>query len=260
MQQNPSFFVKFASIFLGVVVLALASQWYNFNWGRVEQGQATTITVTGKADTNQANQIATFRAGVTVDHSDRNIAVELVNSQVAELIEQVKAFGIADEDLKTENISVYEYKEPIEDYMIMPANMGSGNSGSPVGTQTQWQASNSLVVTVRDLSRVSELATILTNAGATTVSGPIFEVDDTSEAEKALLGEAMEDARERADAILAGTGQKVVRVLNAYENDYYQPYPAYDRMSGVSEQTNVPVEPGSQQIIKTVSVTYEISR
>lgn len=265
-QNNPNFFIKLAAIVGVIVIFIIAGHWFNINWGRLEQGTPATITVTGMADDNQINQIATFRAGAEVSDVSRETAVEQANSLVADLIAQVKNFGIPAEDIQTENLNVYEYTEPREVIMIAPAtgNSAGVSAGSAASStdEKMWRASNTIVITLRDASQASDLATLLTNAGATTVSGPSFAVDDTTDIDQQLLQEAMQDARDKAATLLAGSGQKITRIVNIYENESYNPYPMYreSAVSALDSSMPVPVEPGSTNVTKSVTVVFEISR
>lgn len=270
-------FTKIVLVIGAIAIFFLATQWFTLNWGRLELGQPSTITVTGKADGTQVNQVATFYAGVVVNDPDREIALRTANEQVAELIRQVKEFGIPDDDIKTENINVYEYTEP-EPYLLMKESNSTGSSAGGTGVPADkaisrypapnqpggkvWQASNNLTITLRDVSRASELATIITNAGATTVSGPNFTTDDTTAVDRQLLQAAMQDAREKATLLLEGTGQHITRIVTLYENESYTPYPMYaeSRAIDVGTPTEVPIEPGSQTLYKSVTIIFEISR
>jgi hypothetical protein len=266
-QTQPSFFIKLLAVVVAIVAFGVASQWFNINWGRLEQGMPATITVTGQADDSQANQVATFYAGVTVDDANREAAVEKVNTQMTKLISQIKAFGIPEADIKTENISVYEYTAPDVQPVELKAEVNQGSMPQVVppsrgGGEKIWQASNNLTIALRDVSKATDLATLLTNAGATTVSGPNFTTDDTTAMDRQLLEKAMTDAREKADLLLTGTNQRVTRVINIYENEGYTPYPMFREaaMGVANDQTTVPVEPGSQTLYKSVTVVFEISR
>ena len=252
---------KIVLIIVAIFLFFLAGQWFNLNWGRLELGQPSTITVTGKADGTQVNQVATFYAGVVANDVDRDTAVKTVNEQVADLIEQIKAFGIPDEDIKTENISVYEYSEP-EPYLLTEGSTTARYPAPGQPGQKLWQASNNLTITLRDVSRASDLATLITNAGTTTVSGPNFTTDDTTAVDRQLLEQAMQDAREKAALLLAGTGQRITRIVTVYENESYTPYPMYaeSRAVDVGAPTEVPIEPGSETLYKSVTVIFEISR
>jgi len=253
--------VKTLLIIGAIVLFFLAGRWFNPNWGRLELGQPATLTVT--ADGTQTNQIATFYAGVVANNPDRDAAVSTVNEQMAELIRQVKEFGIPDEDIKTENITVYEYTES-PPYILMEESAAEPAIFPPPPArkgEKVWQASNNITITLRDVSRATALATLITNTGATTVSGPNFTIDDSTVLDRQLLQQAMQDAREKAELLLAGTGQRITRIITIYENEAYTPYPlsAQSRATDASE-TAVPVEPGSQTITKSITVIFEISR
>lgn len=261
MQEQLPLLKKILLVIGVIALVGFISQWFNLNWGRLELGQPSTITVTGQADDLTANQIATFTAGITATDVDRETAVELANTQMTSLIEQIKQFGIPQADIKTENLSVYEYTEP--DKGIMPMTTEPMYYPAPdVAGEKKWQASNSVTVTLRDLARVTELATLLTNAGSATVSGPNLTTDDTTDLDRALLQQAMQDAREKAVMLLEGTGQKVTRIVNVYENDYATPYLYRESMPAAMgvDQSVTPIEPGSQTIYKSVTVVFEISR
>jgi uncharacterized protein YggE len=253
MQQDLSFFKKAAFITAAVVLTALATQWVNIDWGKLELANLATVTVTGQADGQQLNQLATFRATVAANDNDREVATQTVNEQMSELIEQLKDFGIDEEDLKTENISVYEYNQP-ERALIYPPQ-------PPVEEPARWQASNTLVVTLRDIDQSSQLATLLTESGATNVSGPNFTVDDTTDLEQQLLEEAMTNARNKARKLLSGSSQKLGKVVSVAEGGTSAPMPYFARGGAALEadsSTFVPTEPGSQTLYKSITVTFEI--
>lgn len=260
MQQHLPLLKKILLIIGGFLIVGFLSQWFNLNWGRLELGQPSTLSVTGQADELHANQVATFYASITVSDVDREVAVESINTQMTDLIDQLKRFGIPEEDLQTENLSVYEYTEPSNEIRPMTGVMYPvPDDGTGI---KKWQATNSVTITLRDLSLSTDLATLLTSTSGVTISGPNFTTDDTTDLDRALLESAMQDAREKADMLLSGTGQKVLRIVNIYENDYGTPYVYRDAaMSAMgSEQAVTPMEPGAETIYKSVTVVFEISR
>lgn len=259
-QTTPSFLQKVLFIVGIAALLGLSTQWFTINWGRVENAQTPTINVSGEAKDLHANQIATFTAGVSVTDPDRETAVEMASTQMTELVDAVKAFGILTEDIKTESVSVYEYTIPEAD-ASRTMGMTAILPAPPTRGEQTWQASSSISITLRDISQATELTNLLARLDAVNISGPNFTTDDTTALDDRLLQEAMADARRKADLLLEGTGQKVIGVVNVFENDNSYPYFARDMaMSAVGSAAPMPVEPGSQTIYKTVSVTFEISR
>jgi uncharacterized protein YggE len=251
-----SHFLQKAGLVLGIlVVVVLASHFLNMNWGRLELAQTGTITVTGEAETQHSNQIASFQATVQETNPDRETAVQVVNQQMEQLIARLKEFGIAEADLKTESLSLYEMDVPEREAMMYPP-MPPATSGV-----TQWHASNMVSITLRDLTRASDLATLLAGMERVSMSGPNFMVDDTSGVDQELLEEAMQDARQKAEFLLSGTNQKLGKIVSISESGYTQPMPYYREMAASSmDSATVPVEPGSQTVYQTVMVVFEIAR
>ncbi len=250
MKEHFTFAIK-VLFALGIFVLfGWVSQSFGVNWGKLELAPTATVSVTGQADGQQLNQIARFYAEVSANNENKEIATEEVNEAMSELLAQLEAFGIPEEDITTEFVGVYENQGA--ELAIYP----------PRAVEEGWRATNSISVVLRDIDRASELATLLTESGATNVSGPNFSVDDTTDLDQQLLGQAMADAREKAELLLSGTNQKIIRVISVSEGGSYNPMPYYrETMAmGGDQAVNVPVEPGSQTIYKSLNVVFEIGR
>lgn len=189
-----------------------------------------TITVSGQSKQQVSNQTAHFSVNVTQTNKDKQTAVESVNGAMDKIIEAVKDFGINEKDITTQNVSVNEVRRP----------------------EKQWQASNSLAITLRDVNKASALTDLLQGFPLAQVSGPSFSVDDSRQAETELLTQAVEDAREKAAQVAQASGRKLGKVLTVNEGNVSQPWPV--REMAVS----APVEPGSSQMTKTVTVVFEL--
>jgi hypothetical protein len=259
MPNDFSFLQKTMLVVGTLVLVAFASQWLPLRWGSLELAPTATVTVTGQADGQQTSQVANFSASVTVNDADKQVATETVNQEMEQLVADLKAFGIPDQDLRTDSISVYEYNEPVREIMILNDSVPPS---PPQSGQPMWQASNTVSITLREIGRASDLATLLTNSGATNVYGPSFTVDDTADLDRQLLVEAMADATAKAELLLAGTNQKIKRVISVSETGAQPPLPLLDRESAAVgyDTTSVPVEPGSQTIYKSLVVIFEIGR
>jgi len=259
MLNNFSFLQRTMLVVASIILFIFISRWLPFHWGSLELAPTATVTVTGEADGQQTSQIANFSASVTVNHVDKETATQTVNEQMEKLLIDLKEFGITEKDLRTDQISVYEYKEPETDntfsnYVIPPNPSRNG--------QLMWQASNTINIILRDIDRASELATLLTKSEATDISGPSFTVDDTTDLDRQLLTQAMEDAQAKAELLLAGTNQKIKRIISVSETGTSPSFSLPVSGGGVRSDSSisVPVEPGSRTIYKSVVVTFEIGR
>lgn len=206
-----------------------------------------TITVTGEAKREEVSQIANFYVSVTANGNNKDTVVEEVNDKANEIVDAVKDFGIPEADIKTENVSVYGNDSGGAEILIFPPRPRSG-----------WTASNSITVTLRDVSRVADLAELLNSLPANSINGPNFDLDETAEAEAELLERALENARAKAEKIARSSGQRLGKIINLTEDASGPIVFPLDRSVNVDSSAPVPVEPGTQTLYKSVTVTFEL--
>ncbi|MFA6250827.1 MAG: SIMPL domain-containing protein [Candidatus Shapirobacteria bacterium] len=236
--------MKKTILIAGLVVLGLLLL-PSVRWGKIEWGQPETVTVTGEARSQQTNQIATFTAGVNVTNDNKDQAVKEVNQRVEAIIASVKQFGIKAEDIKTQNINIYQEDQEYIDKGVRKYRPG------------QWRVGNNIEIVLREVSKAAQLADLLASSGATTMFGPNFTFDNTNQAERELFGEAMEDAKEKAESLAKLAGRRLGKVINVNEGGGgmdFRPMAVKEGMGGAG----VPVEPGSTTVSKTLTVVYEL--
>lgn len=232
-----------------VIVLLFAIPAIGLTWGTVAVQPANTVTVYGQATSDLKNQVAVFNAGVTETNADKAVAVAAINDTMNTLLTSLKEFGIAEGDLKTQNLSVYEIEEPLfrGDQIVQQVN-------------SVWQANNTVEIKLRDPARSSELTDLLAASGATNVYGPMFQLDVAGNPEDALIADAIENAREKAAQVAASSGQKLGGIVNVSEGgaggSIIYPTAMMDRAQ--SGGGGAPTEPGTSQISKSVTVTFSL--
>ena len=244
--------MNLVKIFVSVLVVmaivlgaAFILPWERVEWGKLTMTPAQTITVTGVADSQERPQIARFTAGANAVSSNKQEAIDRVNQQVQQTIERVKEFGIAQEDIKTQNLSVYQEQESYYEEGVQRTRPG------------QWRVDNTIEITLRDVSRASDLVAVLNQGELTNVYGPNFMLDDTAYADTELLKQAVEDARAKADLLAEASGRRVSKVLSITEGGAGSPvYPMFARETGGGG--GMPIEPGTQQISRSVTVVFEV--
>lgn len=239
------------SFFIVVVIFVaiFVTPWSNINWGKIEFLPGSTITISGQADKEERSQIARFSVGVMANGDTKEAVTNEVNEKVTKIIQAVKNFGIPDEDIKTENISVYE--SPQVEILIYP----------PVPRESApWAANNTISVILRDVDRASALADLLNASEANQVNGPTFSLDDTSQAEAELLKEAIEDARKKAEIIAEASGRRLGKIITVTEGGSAMPI-LYRGLEAAVDSGGVvptPVEPGTETVYKAVTVVFEL--
>ncbi|HNZ84634.1 MAG TPA: SIMPL domain-containing protein, partial [Candidatus Woesebacteria bacterium] len=165
---------KGVMILVVVLILVFLLPWGRINWGKIRWMQPETVTVTGEAKSTQKNQIATFNAGVDAVNSDKDKAISDVNSKMEAIIAAVKDFGIKEEDIKTQNLSIFQQEETYYEGGVQKSRKG------------QWRISNGVEIVLREVDKASKLTSLLTSTGANNVYGPNFSFDDVSETQKGL--------------------------------------------------------------------------
>lgn len=233
------------AMILGVVFLggSFIIPWNSVKWGTLGVSPGETVTVTGEAQSQIKSQIAVFSAGVTGVNDNKDTAINDVNQKIEKIIEAVKTFGISEADTKTQNMSVYQSEETYYE---------EGRQKSRLG---QWRVNNTIEIKLRDVEKSAELADLLTKNGANNVYGPNFSVDDTSKTENSLLEEAIKNAREKAEIIAKSTNRRLGKVVNVTEGSQTAPIPL---RSGYGLGGGGEVAPGSQTVVKVLTVTFEL--
>jgi uncharacterized protein YggE len=127
-------------------------------------------------------------------------------------------------------------------------------------TPREYVARNGLEIRIDAVDRTGEILD-LAQTGATTISGVRFDVKDRPAAVREALRLAVVDARARAEALAAGAGRTLDRILRI-DDARQNPAPTMMRMGGfaakTAEDAATPVEPGTIEIHAQVTLTVAI--
>jgi len=226
-----------------LVVCAFFLPWRFIHWGSIALFPASTITVIGEAKTEQTNEKATFTAGVNVIKDNKDVAITEVNTKIAAVIEAVKTFGITGEDIKTENINIYQQEETYYEAGIQKTRQG------------QWRVNNSVEVVLREVTKAQALTDILSKAGANSIWGPNFSVENSNEQNQLLFTKAFKDATQKATIMAKSAGKKLGSVVSITEGAQGTAY--LSKGEGLGGGGGA-MEPGTQTIQKNITVIFEL--
>jgi uncharacterized protein len=124
--------------------------------------------------------------------------------------------------------------------------------GPPRGTT--FRAANQVTAKVRDIGRVADVIDLAVKAGANEVSGIGFMVDDPSPALDRIRGEALANARKKAEIYAKAVNASVGRAISIDEDGA-----ARGPMPGRAMQmAAAPVMAGEQTLHIGVTVSYEL--
>jgi uncharacterized protein YggE len=126
-------------------------------------------------------------------------------------------------------------------------------------TPREFLARNGIEVRLDAVERTGDILDVAVQGGATTIGGLRFEIRDRAGAEREALRRAVEDARARADAMAAGAGRTIDRVLKIEDSRQYvgPPQPVMMRMAAgaAADAASTPVESGMVEVRAQVALT-----
>lgn len=246
--MNPKRLIQYllaAGIILLILLIvgAFMLPWKRISWGTFAWSPTSSITVVGEAKTQELNKKASFTAGINVVKDKKEQAIEEVNQKITAITDAVKAFGINPDDIKTQNLSIYQEDETYKE------------GGREKRRPGQWRVSNSIEITLRDASQAGALADVLSKSGANNVYGPNFTLDEESQTGTALLAAAVADARKKAEILAKTTGKTLGDIITLTEGTTIQ---SSARMLAPEGLGGADLMPGSETVRKTVTVTFSL--
>ena len=158
-----------------------------------------TVTVSGSGEVLVPADVAVVSVGINIRKADALEAQSAANEVIARIREALTAAGFDEENINTGYVSlwgVYDYNGDTESI-------------------TAYNASSTLAVKVTDMARVGEAIDLAFGAGANTLDGVSFSVENDAEARKEALKKAVADAREKAAVLAeaAGLGELQIKAV-----------------------------------------------
>lgn len=202
------------------------------------------ITVTGSAKVSATADNAVWTLSVSQSSPTVGAAVSKVSEGVKALTNYLTEGGITSKLITLGAVSTYANEEYV--------------NGNSTGRILSYRASRDVTVRTKDVQLVSKLSQgigVLLETGVPVNNyGPAYYISTLSDLRPKLLGEAMQDARVRAEAITKAAGGSVGAVINVKSGPFQvttqdstqtADYGAYD--TSTIEKT----------VTSTVSVTFK---
>ena len=203
-----------------------------------------TIVVSGTGRVAVEPDIAELRLGVSIARPTVEAARTAAAEAMTAILAAVLAAGVERRDVRTTLLAV----QPRYDYRDGKPPVLSG-----------YDLNNVVEISVRDLSILGAVIDGALTAGATSLDGLTFRVDDPRPAEQAARTAAVAEARARAEALAEAAGVAISGVSDIVEGGPPPawPQPKAARMA-LAADADTPVEAGTTEIAVTVTVTFRI--
>jgi uncharacterized protein YggE len=199
------------------------------------------VTVTGEGTISVAPDTAVIRLGVGTEGKTAREASEANARKMSSVLGAIKDSGIAARDVQTSRLSVqpeYEANKP----------------GTP--HLTGFQVTNQVTVRIRDIDALPTVLDRAIVAGANEMSGIEFVVSEQSKLLDKARGDAITDARRKAELYAQAAGGHLGHVVSIAEEG--QPTPP--RALAAMRAGAAPVVPGEQTLRAVVTVAYELEQ
>src|SRR3989344_195863 len=221
----------FAFFILAALVTLSTFGFIKIGTVKIEEDQ--TITVMGSSEKQKKNERATYSAGVTVTNADKAKAVSEATDKSNRIAQSIKQFGIPQEDMKTSTLNIMQDQESYYDNGILKYRPGN------------WRVSINIEIVLKDIKRIDDLTNLLTSLETTDLYGPNLSLDSSNEDESVLLAAALENAREKADALAQSSGRRLGKLVSVVEGFSQSIYPiSYYAKAGGMGGGGAEIEPG----------------
>jgi uncharacterized protein len=197
-----------------------------------------TVAADGIGTATLTPDVADFAAGVERVAPTSRRARNAADRRMAAVLRAVRAAGIAEADIRTVGLSIRRER---------------------VRRRVRYRAEQTIVVHVRQVSKLASLLDAVAAAGADAVGDPEFGFADPSAGRTLATRAALADARRRADDAAAVAGLRITGVRSVDLDPTLEGVGdsgGGGAIGGRDEEASTQVSPGTRQFFERVRVLY----
>jgi len=208
-----------------------------------------TLTVNGQAEVMAFPDRAKVNLGAEAQENNASAATVKVNAIMNNALANIKQLGIRDAAIQTNQVSLYPVYAPQKSDDTNPPRV------------VAYRATNTVQITVDDLSLIGKVLDAANQAGANRQNGVNFELRDDTVAKAQALRKAAAEARTKAQALADALDLRLVEISSVNEGgvNIIYPRPYAGAMMRVSAADSTPIQSGQLTIQANVSLTYVIA-
>lgn len=194
------------------------------------------ISVSGEGSVDGRPDTAYINLGFQARNTSLSAAQQEAARKMNDVLTKIGALGVAEKDIQTSNYDIY--REEQHDVFVV---------------------SNSVSVTVRNIGSAGELLDRAVAAGANSVNGISFGIEDRTALEKQARETAMAAARSKAAELARLGGVKLGKPVSISEGTAPPPPVMYEMARAAAPaDAATPIEPGQMKVTINVQVKYAI--
>ncbi|MEX2219610.1 MAG: SIMPL domain-containing protein [Phycisphaerales bacterium] len=212
-----------------------------------------TISVMGEGQVSVEPDLAVVRLGMFAQEKEAGAAQGRVNETMQRVIAAIRQAGVPAEQVQTSGLSltpIFTHRQPRPNEEMPPEPRITG-----------YRAEMTVTARLKDLKRAGPVIDGALQAGANTLQGISFELQDETKAKSEALRRAVVSARAKARAMADGVGVELAQLMEASEGGAQVFRPMYDMAmrSEMAGMAQTPIEAGQLQVTASVTLRYRIS-
>jgi len=250
---NPSNFWQYTlGIFLIIISIVALVAGLGISYVISNMPPEHTLTVSGEGKISAKPDVAIVEMSVISQNENVELAQSENDQKMQRVVNFLKESGIDEKDIKTTQYNLqpeydYSWCRTTEYPVYCPPKL------------VDYVLTQSLQVKIRDLSRVGKIIGNLSEIGVNQISDISFVIDNDAEIKSAARQKAIAEAKRKAQEMAAATNIKLGKIIEINES-----------VSGLTPQrmvyqktieladTAAPIEIGTNEIVVSVSLIYEI--
>lgn len=243
------------------VAFLIVQQAYNFSNVVKNQKPANTISVSAEGKITATPDLATVNIGVL---SQGTTAVDVKNQnndKVSKVIAFIKAQGISDKDITTAQFNFY----PRQDYNYGGVMVPGGKVPTIVGYEGNQTVTVKVHGVDKDQTVLEKIVDGAVNNGANEINGVNFSFNSPDALQQQAQQLAIDNAKTKAQGLAKEAGLSLGKVVSISETNsggiapmpYALNAPTM-ALGGAAKSVAPDIQPGSQDITETMSVTFEV--
>lgn len=197
-----------------------------------------TVTVSGTGTVTAIPDQASFSFTVQTKAATATAALTKNGTDTKAVIAAVEAAGVAEANIQTSQISL----DPI-----------LSTDGTSI---VAYSASDTITVVKLTIAKAGAVVDAAVGAGATDVSGPSLDLSNQDALYNDALKAAVAQAKGKAQALADAAGRSLGGVVSIVEGSAVTPPVPF---AAGAKSASTPIEPGTQEVDATVTVTYALN-
>ena len=252
------------AIIVSILIVAFSSWSFVRSYSRsIEPSSFRSFSVSGEGEVVAVPDVAEFSFSVITEGGTDIAKLQEDNiKKTNAAIDFVKSEGVDVKDIKTQGYNL----SPRYQYYSCGSRLLNGGEAEPCPPPeiVGYTVNQTVLVKIRDFSKIGDVLGGVVSAGANSVSQLNFTIDDPEEVKAQAREKAIDKARAKAESIADAAGFGLGRILSISESGVGGIYPVYYSkaesfgLGGADAAAAPRIEPGSEDVTVNITITYEI--